>query len=78
MDSFKIYDVTDWTRNNYNILPNILRSKGNQTMKFGQIIEYNTINIFLEKPSANHGGEDPFIKKSKLTYVVQQIDRQLG
>ena len=48
------------------ILPNILRSKGNQTMKFGQIIEYNTINTFLEKPSTNHGGEDPFIKKIKI------------
>ena len=31
------------------ILPNILRSKGNQAMKFGQLIEYNKINIFLEK-----------------------------
>ena len=28
------------------ILPNILRSKGNQTMKFGQLIEYKR-NIFL-------------------------------
>ena len=31
------------------ILPNISRSKGNQTMKFGQLIEYNMRNIFLEK-----------------------------
>ena len=31
------------------ILPNMSRSKGNQTMKFGQLIEYNTRNIFLEK-----------------------------
>ena len=30
-------------------LPNILRSKGNQTMKFGQLIEYNMRNIFIEK-----------------------------
>ena len=29
------------------ILPNISHSKGNQTMKFGQLIEYNKINIFL-------------------------------
>ena len=28
------------------ILPNISRSKGNQTMKFSQLIEYNTRNIF--------------------------------
>ena len=33
------------------ILSNILRSKGNQTMKFGQSIEYNTKNIFLDKSS---------------------------
>ena len=31
------------------ILPNISRSKGNQTMKFGQFIECNMRNIFLEK-----------------------------
>ena len=31
------------------ILPNISRNKDNQTMKFGQLIEYNTKNIFLEK-----------------------------
>ena len=31
------------------ILLNISQSKDNQTMKFGQLIEYNTRNIFLEK-----------------------------
>ena len=30
------------------ILANISRSKGNQTMKSGQLIEYNMRNIFLE------------------------------
>ena len=29
------------------ILPNISRSKGNQTMKLGQLIEYNKRKIFL-------------------------------
>ena len=29
------------------ILPNISQSKGNQTMKFGQLREYNKSNIFL-------------------------------
>ena len=88
----KIYDVPDWTINNYNakntailpdfrairqktmrklclsakcphqeirwnygifrsvtihILPNISRSKGKQTTKFGQVIKYNVRNIFL-------------------------------
>ena len=31
------------------ILPDISRSKGNQTTKFGQVIEYNMRSIFLEK-----------------------------
>ena len=30
------------------ILPNISKSKGNQRMKFGQFIEYNMENIFLD------------------------------
>ena len=31
------------------ILPNISQNKGNQTMKFGQLIEYNKRHIFLQK-----------------------------
>ena len=31
------------------ILPNISQSKGNQAMKFGQLIEYKKRNIFLQK-----------------------------
>ena len=31
------------------LLPNVSRSKGNQTMKFGQLIEYNMKDIFLGK-----------------------------
>ena len=31
------------------ILFNILRSKGNQTVEFGQLIKRNTRNIFFEK-----------------------------
>ena len=47
--NFKIYDVTTWLTNNYNIqiLPNISRSKEKKTMKFGQLIEYNKRNIVL-------------------------------
>ena len=44
------------------ILLNISRSKGNQTMKFGQLIEYNVRMIFLEKFYTKCG---PFYKKSK-------------
>ena len=31
------------------MLPNISRNKGNQAIKFGQLIEYNKRNIFLQK-----------------------------
>ena len=31
------------------MLSNVSRSKAKQTMKFGQLIEYNMRNIFLEK-----------------------------
>ena len=37
------------------ILPNISRSKGNQTMKFGQILENNKINFFFR----NHAKHEP-------------------
>ena len=42
------------------ILPNISRSKSNQTTKFGQLIEYNMRNIFLEKPYTKCGEETIF------------------
>ena len=51
------------------ILPNISRSKGNQTMKFGQLIEHNMRNIFLEKSYTKYGGETtprPLFEKLKL------------
>ena len=47
------------------ILPNISRSKSNQAVKFGQLIEYDMRYIFLGKLYAKRGGElslDPFIK----------------
>ena len=47
------------------ILPNISRSKGNQAMEFGQLIQYNMKNIFVEKSYTNCGGEsipDSFLK----------------
>ena len=53
--NFKICDITTWLTNNYNIhitihiLPDISRSKVNQTMKFGQVIKNNKRIIFLQK-----------------------------
>ena len=55
--SFNIYDVTARLTVTINILPNISRSKGIQTMKFGQLVEYNMRNIFLEKPYVQCGGK---------------------
>ena len=46
----KMYDATGYTTSNYNTcMSNTSGSKGNQAMKFGQLIEYNTKNIFLQK-----------------------------
>ena len=39
------------------ILSNISRSKGNQSIKCGQLIEYNMTNIFLENSNTKYGGE---------------------
>ena len=45
------------------ILPNISRSKGSHTMKFGQLIEYNMRNIFLGKLCTKCGEETTIIHK---------------
>ena len=39
------------------MLHNISTGKGNQTVKFGQLIKYNMGNIFLEKAYTKYGGE---------------------
>ena len=52
------------------ILPYISRSKDNQTVNFGQLIEHNMRKIFLEQTYPKCGGEtspSPFSKKSKLS-----------
>ena len=52
------------------ILPNISRSKGNQTMKLDQLIEYNMKNIFVEKSHAKYAGKiipKPLSKKPKFS-----------
>ena len=57
------------------ILPNISQNKGNQTMKFGQLIECNMRNIFLEKSYAKCGREissRPFSEKLKLSISLDQ------
>ena len=38
------------------IFPNILRSKGNQAMEFGQLIKYNVRKTFCKNHAANETG----------------------
>ena len=57
------------------IRSNILRSKDNQTIKFGQSVKYYMRKIFLEKPYTKYGGETipkPLSKKSKLSISLDQ------
>ena len=57
------------------VLPNISRSKGKQTMKFGPLIEYNKRNIFLEKSHTKCDRKTVprlFSKNSKLSISLEQ------
>ena len=57
------------------ILLNISRPKGNQTMTFGQLIEYNLRNIFAEKSHTKCAAETiprPLSKISKLSISLDQ------
>ena len=54
------------------IFLNISRSKVNQTMKSGQLLESNLINIFLEKSYTKCGRETsrrPFSDKIKIEHI---------
>ena len=56
------------------ILPNISRSKGNQTMTRGQLIVMS--NIFLEKSYTNCGEKlfpDSFLKNKNWAYLISFI-----
>ena len=53
------------------MLSNISRSKGNETLKFGQLIECNMRKIFLEKSYTQPGGEtSPRIFSENLKFSV--------
>ena len=71
--NFKIYDVTNWKT--IYILTKISKSKGNQTMRFGQLVEYKMRNIFfffLKYHTQNLVNDlflDPFLKKQNWTYL---------
>ena len=57
-------------------MPDISRSKGNQTIKFGQSIEFNTSNTFVEKSYTRCGRETipkHFSNKLKLSLSLYQL-----
>ena len=60
-------------------LTNASRSKDNQAMKFGQLIEYNIRNIFLENDiqSMVRNYSRPFSKKSKLSISLNELSKVL-
>ena len=76
-----IYYIATWETNNCNThIPNIPRSKGNQTMKFCQLKEYNMRNILLEKSLKKSSGETisrPFSEKPKLSKSLNQQSKRL-
>ena len=62
------------------ILPNISRSKVNQTMKFGRLTECNMRSNFLEKSCIKYGEETipmSFSKKSKLSISLDHYFKVL-
>ena len=61
-------------------MANTSRSKGNQTMKFGQLIECNMKNIILEKSYTKCDGETslrPFSEKLRLSKSLDQQSKIL-
>ena len=61
--------------------PNISRIRSNQTMKFGQLIEYDMRNTFLEKSYAKYDGgtiSRPFSEKPKLSIFLDQQPKFLN
>ena len=56
------------------LLHNMERRKGNQLIKFGELIKYKIRIIFLEKSCTKYGGE---AKKSKLSIVLDQQPEML-
>ena len=53
----------------------ILKSKGNQTMKFGKLIKYNMRNIFFDKSNLKCGGENSlrsFSGKLRMSIYLDQ------
>ena len=75
---FEIYDVTAWLTKNCNT--HIAQYLTNQTMKFGQLIEYPKINILFKNYTENEAGKlvpDRFLFFQKALYQVKASGLQL-
>ena len=79
--NLKFDDITARLTNSCNnILPNISRSKSNQTMNFGQLTECEKRNIFLENSYTKCGRESnlrTFSEKLKLSISLDQWSKVL-
>ena len=72
--NFKTYDVITGKQTiTIHILPNISRSKGNHAKKFGQLVEYNVRNIFLQKSSQKWGRETRLFLIMPFFYVTKKV-----
>ena len=66
LNAFKF--LSNWLTITIYVLPNISRNKGNQAIKFGQIIKYSKRNIFLQKScrkSCKETSSRLYLKKQK-------------
>ena len=72
MVNFRTYGVTTWLTNNCNTdIANILRRKGNQSRKFGQLTEYNKRKIFLHKSCRKRSRGNNFVNDlSRKVFLV--------
>ena len=71
----KIYDITDWTTNNYNThIAQYHKNKGDQAMKFGQFKEYNVGYIFLQKLCKNSFLEKLYIRQKGMVSTLVLIN----
>ena len=76
--NFKIYDVINREMSNYNhVLSDISRCKGNQKMKYGQLIGYSDIDIFFSRNHIQNVVEklvpDPFLKQKSTVWNFIQF-----
>ena len=71
---FKIYDVTTWLTSSYNMYMLIIsRSKGNEGIKFGQLIEYKKYFFYQKSRTklARETSSKPLFVFLKASYEIK-------